>query len=76
MNVRLEDNSEKNKKLKIIYITIISVCILAVLITVVIQIVKNIDINSTPSVSDQRLTKYKEDFNNIFENKETLDFLV
>ncbi len=69
MNVRLEDNSEKNKKLKIIYITIISVCILAVLITVVIQIVKNIDINSTPSVSDQRLTKYKEDFNNIFENK-------
>lgn len=69
MNVRLEDNSEKNKKLKIIYITIISICILAVLITVVIQIVKNIDINSTPSVSDQRLTKYKEDFNNIFENK-------
>ena len=69
MNVRLEDNSEKNKKLKIIYITISSVCILAVLITVVIQIVKNIDINSTPSVSDQRLTKYKEDFNNIFENK-------
>lgn len=69
MNVRLEDNSEKNKKLKIVYITIISVCILAVLITVIIQIVKNIDINSTPSVSDERLTKYKEDFNNIFENK-------
>ena len=69
MNVRLEDNYEKNKKLKIVYITIISICILAVLITIIIQIVKSIDTSQPPSIVDERLTKYKESFNEIFENK-------
>ncbi len=69
MNVRLEDNYEKNKKLKIIYISIISVCILAVLITVIVQIVTNIDSNEPPSASNERVNKYKDMFNEIFENK-------
>ena len=69
MNVRLEDNYEKNRKLKIIYISIISVCILAVLITVIVQIVRNIDSNEPPSVTNERVNKYKDMFNDIFENK-------
>ena len=69
MNVILEDNYEKNKKLKIIYISIISVCILAVLITVIVQIVTNIDSNEPPSASNERVNKYKDMFNEIFENK-------
>ena len=69
MNVRLEDNYEKNRKLKIIYISIISVCILAVLITVIVQIVRNIDSNEPPSVTNERVNKYKDMFNDIFDNK-------
>ena len=42
MNIRLEDEREKNKKLKMMYIIIIAVCIVAVVATGIIQIVKNL----------------------------------
>lgn len=67
MNVRLENNEEKNKKLKILYITIIAICVLAIVIAVIIQIVKNIEPkNQIPTFEG---SYDKEEFNNLFQNK-------
>lgn len=68
MNLRLEDESEKNKKLKIIYIIIISICVVAVIATVVIQIVKKLP-SKEPQIDTSILERYKEDFEKIFTNK-------
>lgn len=68
MNIRLEDESEKNKKLKIMYITIIAICIFAVIATVVIQIVKNLP-EKEPQVDTSILQRYKADFDKIFSNQ-------
>ena len=68
MNLRLEDESEKNKKLKIMYIIIISICVAAVIATVVIQIVKNLP-SKEPQIDTSILERYKEDFEKIFTNK-------
>lgn len=71
MNVVIEDNSKKNKKLQIFYITIISICVFAVLFASIIIIVGDsgpiIDVNPTPGpvLPDEN----KEQFNKIFENK-------
>ena len=37
MNVVIEDDSKKNKKLKFIYICILLICIISILIAVIIQ---------------------------------------
>lgn len=68
MNVRLEDNQEKNKKLRILYISIIALCILAVIVTIIIQIVKNIEPDTPPPSIDENYNDKKE-FNDLFENK-------
>ena len=68
MNLRLEDESEKNKKLKIMYIIIISICVVAVIATVVIQIVKKLP-SKEPQIDTSILERYKEDFEKIFTNK-------
>ena len=41
MNVVIEDESKKNKRLKILYITILAICAIAVILTITLQIVKN-----------------------------------
>lgn len=73
MNVRLEDESKRKKKLKLFYIVIISICIVAVAATLVIQIAQ---INNTiregeklPELTDDKISIYKEKFNEIFTNK-------
>lgn len=68
MNVNLEDNESKNKKLKIFYIGIISLCIIAIIIAVSIQLIKE---NITPQVpiDDSKIQEYKAKFNNVFQNK-------
>ena len=68
MNIRLEDEREKNKKLKMMYIIIIAVCIVAVVATVIIQIVKNLP-DKEPEIDTSILQRYKEDFDNIFKNQ-------
>ena len=72
MNVILDDQKE-NKKLKIFYILIIVVCIVAIILAIVLQKVqdeKNQGNNSTlPGVIEEQTDKYKEEINNIFENK-------
>ena len=45
MNVVKEDFSEKQRKLRIFYITIISICVLAILIALIIQITHEIFVN-------------------------------
>lgn len=77
MNVVIEDESKKQKKLKIFYISIIVICIIAIISALVIQIVqeknpyKTLNKNETelPKLTDDKIGVYKEQFNNIFENK-------
>lgn len=68
MNLRLDDERERNKKLRIIYIIIIVICILAVIIAGVIQIFKNKP-QKEPDVDTSVLQKYRDDFDKIFTNK-------
>ena len=54
----------ENKKLKIMYIIIISICVVAVIATVVIQIVKKLP-SKEPQIDTSILERYKEDFEKI-----------
>ena len=76
MNVRIEDDSNKKSKMKIFYISIIAICIISIMAALVIQIVKENEIpsggNSTtklPELTDDKISVYKQQFNDIFENK-------
>lgn len=79
MNVVIEDDSKKQKKLKIFYIAIIVICIIAIIAALVIQIIHEkeppkVSGNNNPTVqlpelTDDKISVYKEQFNNIFENK-------
>lgn len=68
MNVNLEDNESKNKKLKIFYIGIISLCTVAIIIAVSIQLIKENITPQTP-IDDGKMQEYKTKFNNVFQNK-------
>lgn len=75
MNVVIEDDSQKKKKLRFFYITIISVCIIAIIATFVIQVKQGntptLMGNTTrlPELTDDKISIYKQQFNEIFENK-------
>lgn len=75
MNVVIEDDKQKKKKLRIFYITIISICIIAVIATFVIQVkqgnVSDLIGGTTrlPELTDDKISVYKQQFNEIFENK-------
>ena len=69
MNIRLDDEKKQNKNLKLMYIIIISFCIIAILATVIIQIVKNKPEKEGNDVDTSYLQKYKDDFDKIFTNK-------
>ena len=78
MNVIIEDESKKQKKLKILYISIISICIVAIISAFIIQIVKERHPNEEektgntveqPELTDDKISAYKEQFYDIFENK-------
>lgn len=72
MNVILDEQKE-NKRLKIFYILIIIVCIVAIILAIVLQNAqeeKNSENNLTlPGVAEEQVDKYKDEFNNMFENK-------
>lgn len=67
MNVRLEDNEKKNKSLKIFYISIVVICVIAIITAVVIQIIKENSNKNT--LDDNKLQEYKAKFNSVFQNK-------
>ncbi len=67
MNVRLEDNEKKNKSLKIFYVSIVVICVIAIITAVVIQIIKENSNKNT--LDDNKLQEYKAKFNSVFQNK-------
>lgn len=73
MNVVIEDDSKKKKKLRIFYIGILITCILAVVLTIVLQVKGNDtivgDTTKLPQVADAQKSQYKEKFESIFDNK-------
>jgi len=74
MNVVIEDNSKKQKKLKIFYISILAICIIAIISSQIIQILKPNELSSgnntrLPELTDDKISVYKQQFNDIFKNK-------
>lgn len=77
MNVVIEDDTKRQKKLKIFYISIIMICIIAIIAALVIQIAQekqpykpgNNTNTELPELTDDKISVYKEQFNNLFENK-------
>lgn len=77
MNVVIEDDSKKQKRLKIFYISIIVICIIAIIAALVIQIAQekkpykpgNNTNTELPELTDDKISVYKEQFYNLFENK-------
>ena len=74
MNVILEDENPKNKKLKIFYIAILLICVISIIAALIIQTINNNNPNSgitskLPGLTDNQISQYKEGFQNIFENK-------
>ena len=72
MNVVIEDESKKNKKLKIFYIGIISICVIAIILAIVVQIVKTNDASAVaklPQLTENQKNQHKDEFEKIFQNK-------
>lgn len=77
MNVIIEDQSQKEKKLRIFYITIIVICVISLIVAMTTQIIKENDVSGgnsqntieLPELTDDKISVYKEQFNEIFENK-------
>ena len=64
MNVLIEDESKKNKRLKIFYIGILAVCAIAIIAAVIIQIVKvntsSGDVSKLPQLTEDQKSQHKE----------------
>lgn len=74
MNVIREQENKNKKLLKIFYISIIAICIISIVAALMIQISNNnkpASGNTTklPELTNDKISQYKEEFNNIFENK-------
>lgn len=72
MNVIIEDESKKNKRLKIFYVGILIVCVVAVIFAMVLQISKRNEVkveSKIPQITEAQKSQYKDEFENIFNNK-------
>ena len=72
MNVVIEDETKKNKRLKILYIGIISICVISIISAIVIQVVKDVqgaEVANLPQLTEDQKNKHKEEFYDIFKNK-------
>lgn len=69
MNVRIEDESKKRKKLQIFYIAIIAICVVSIIAALIIHIRNSNDTTKLPGLTLDEVSLHKEEFNNIFENK-------
>ena len=67
MNVRLEDEHEKKKKMRNIYILIITICVISILAAIIIQIVKNIP-KEEKIIDTSKIKNSVEEFEKIFTN--------
>lgn len=68
MNVRLEDEHEKKKKMRNIYILIITICVISILAAIIIQIVKNIP-KEEKIIDTSKIKNSVEEFEKIFTNE-------
>ncbi len=71
MKAVIEDNKMSNK-LKVFYMFIISICVIALIVGIVLQVQtekKQEQEKQTEKISEEQLTNLKSDFKNIFENK-------
>ena len=68
----MRDNNEVvSKKLKIFYIGIIAICVIAIIVAIVLQVQKSdneSEISKLP-VIEENINEYQEEFDNMFENK-------
>lgn len=72
MKIELENEKVNNNKLKILYISIIAICVIAVIAGIILQIKGSKEKPKDPilpSVSEEQSGNSKEEFNNIFKNK-------
>ncbi len=72
MNVIIEDESKKNKRLKIFYVGILIVCVVAVIFAMVLQISKRNEVkgeSKIPQITEAQKSQYKDEFESIFNNK-------
>lgn len=75
MNVVNEDFTEKRRRLKVFYITIISICVIAIIIALVIQINQgngNDSGQKTGNLGDlpeDKISEYQQQFSEMFDNK-------
>lgn len=75
MNVIIEEDSKKRKKLRKFYIIIITICTIAIVAALVLQIKQENGSTSAgniarlPELTDDKISVYKQQFNEIFENK-------
>ena len=71
MNVVIEDPNKKNKGLRIFYIAIILICIISIIVAMIMHTIKENGGNTSklPELTDDKISAYKQQFNNIFENK-------
>ena len=63
---------KKNKRLKIFYIGIISICVIAIISAIVVQIVKTNDASAVaklPQLTEDQKNQHKDEFEKIFQNK-------
>ena len=74
MNVVINDKNKKERKLKILYIIIIAICIISIIAALIIQLASNNEYilyknNKLPELTADKISQYKAEFNEIFENK-------
>lgn len=75
MNVVIEDDSKKKRKLRVFYVTIICICIIAVIVAFIIQITQDSgstlggNITRLPELTDDKISVYKQKFGDVFQNK-------
>lgn len=74
MNVVIEDNSQKNKKLKIFYISILVICVISVIAAIILQITGTDEETPSnkevlPGLTAGQISEYKENFDSIFTNE-------
>lgn len=71
MKIDIQEENKNEKKLKIFYVTIISICIIAIIVALIIQIKQenNTGSGNTNQLTNNLINTKKEQFNNIFQNK-------
>jgi len=74
MNGFSDNENKQEKNLKIFYIGIIAICVIALIAALVIQIMKDSSTTTggntkLPGLTNDKISEYKQQFNDIFENK-------